>query len=91
MTRKRANVPEAYNNLGVLFLRENKLEDAKKEFQLAIKFNPTYANAHKNLGDTLERLGNIAEARKEWQNQSLSPGSPDKASENRWTSIKAGT
>ena len=52
-------LPDAWNNLGVLATRENRLADAAEDFQQALKLNP-----HHLL--SLNNLGNAYRAEKRW-------------------------
>ena len=42
-------VSSSYNNLGVIYLAEGKLADAKKEFETTLSLDSRHANARKNL------------------------------------------
>lgn len=44
------NYAEAYNNLGIIYLRQNKIDRAEKYFLTAIEYNSDFAEAHNNLG-----------------------------------------
>ncbi len=44
------NYSEAYNNLGIIYLRQNRIDKAEKFFSLAIEYNSDFAEAHNNLG-----------------------------------------
>ena len=44
-----ADLPEAYNNLGLIYAAEGHLEKATKYFHLGIQTNPTYATLYQNL------------------------------------------
>jgi Flp pilus assembly protein TadD len=52
----------AINDLGVVYLKQNRLEDAAAAFSRAIKISPRFAYARLNLGITLNRQGKHAEA-----------------------------
>jgi tetratricopeptide (TPR) repeat protein len=52
----------AINDLGVVYLKQNRLEEAAAAFNRAIKVNPRFAYARLNLGITLNRQGKHAEA-----------------------------
>jgi lipoprotein NlpI len=41
--------PAAYNNLGLLYLREGQTERAKQMWQRALELDPTYEPARRNL------------------------------------------
>jgi tetratricopeptide (TPR) repeat protein len=45
---------EAYNNLGVIAMRDAKNDEAAKHFEKAIDIDETFADAHLNLGIVLE-------------------------------------
>ena len=54
MTYKRVieidpDLPEAYNNLGLIYAAGGNLEKATKYFQLGLQTNPTYATLYQNL------------------------------------------
>lgn len=49
--------PIARNNLGWSYLQDNRLDEALREVQLAIKLKPDYPGAHNNLGAIYERKG----------------------------------
>lgn len=50
------DLPEPYNNLAVLYSRDNQFEKARAALNMAIKTNPSYATAHENLGDIHARM-----------------------------------
>ena len=41
---------DAHNGLGIAYYAQGKFDEAAKEYQEAIRINPNYADAHKNLG-----------------------------------------
>jgi len=43
------DLPEAYNNLGLIYAARGNLEKATKYFQLGLQTNPTYATLYQNL------------------------------------------
>ena len=43
------DLPEAYNNLGLIYAAEGNLEKATRYFQLGLQTNPTYATLYQNL------------------------------------------
>ena len=49
-------LPEPYNNLGVLYLRQGKFQQAKDALEIAVQAHPGYATAHENLGDLYAHL-----------------------------------
>jgi Flp pilus assembly protein TadD len=52
----------ALNDLGVVYMKLNRLEEAAANFQRAINANSRFSHARLNLGITLNRLGKHAEA-----------------------------
>jgi tetratricopeptide (TPR) repeat protein len=44
-------LPEPYNNLGVIYAARGELEKARAALEVALVANPDYATAHENLGD----------------------------------------
>lgn len=56
-----------YVNQGVMFRRNNQLEESVGMFQQAISLNPSSANAHFELGQVLEQRGQANEAMAEYQ------------------------
>ena len=44
-------MPESYNNLAVLYARQNLYDKARMALEMAIQAHPTYATAYENLGD----------------------------------------
>ena len=52
----------AHNNLGVLFLKQEKLYEAAGEFEWARKLMPGHPDPRVNLAITLERAGRTDEA-----------------------------
>ncbi|HEY7396363.1 MAG TPA: tetratricopeptide repeat protein, partial [Gemmatimonadaceae bacterium] len=52
--------PEAYNDLGVGFTRENKPDSAEESFRRAIELQGNYDEALNNLGVAIVRRGDIA-------------------------------
>jgi tetratricopeptide (TPR) repeat protein len=62
-----ADLPEAHNNLGNLFLRRNDLTNAAARFSEAIRLNPKHSSAHNNLGIVLARQNRVPEAIPEFE------------------------
>lgn len=52
----------AYNNMGLAYLKEGKLDRAIYYFQQSIAVNPPFASAYNNLGLALSRQGRVDEA-----------------------------
>ncbi|WP_246316288.1 tetratricopeptide repeat protein [Tepidicella baoligensis] len=51
LTRDYPELPEPYNNLAVLHAAAGQLGEAREALEMAIRLNPQYAIAHRNLGD----------------------------------------
>lgn len=49
-------LPEPYNNLAVLYMRQGLFEQARATLEIAVQANPAYALAHENLGDIYTRM-----------------------------------
>ena len=49
-------LPEPYNNLGVLYAAQGRYDDARRVLETAVLAHPGYALAHENLGDLYARL-----------------------------------
>ena len=43
-------MPEVYNNLGMAFQEQQRLNEAVASYQQAIQLKPDYADAYNNLG-----------------------------------------
>lgn len=56
-----------YTNQGVAQRRSNQLDAAVQSFQQALTYNASSANAHFELGQTLEQQGRVGEAIPEYQ------------------------
>lgn len=52
LTLSYPELPEPYNNLAVLLVRENRLAEALQALQTAVQVRPDYGLALENLGDT---------------------------------------
>jgi Flp pilus assembly protein TadD/peroxiredoxin len=63
--------PEAYYNLGTLYLRKNVLPDARRYLEQTVKLQPDYPEAWNNLGMIAGQEGRSEEAIRNFQ-QSLS-------------------
>jgi tetratricopeptide (TPR) repeat protein len=53
-------LPEPYNNLGVIYADQNQLDKARTAFEMALRTNPSYSTAHENLADVYGRLSSAA-------------------------------
>lgn len=51
LTEDYPEMPESYNNLAVLYARQNLYDKARMALEMAIQAHPTYATAYENLGD----------------------------------------
>ncbi|AJP48068.1 hypothetical protein PG1C_05530 [Rugosibacter aromaticivorans] len=60
LTEDFPELPEPYNNLAVIYAKQNQLENARRALEMAIRTHPSYATAFENLGDIYARLANQA-------------------------------
>jgi Flp pilus assembly protein TadD len=60
--------PPAYTNIGVILHQRGDFAGAVKAYQQALALRPNSIVAHRNLGDTLLRLGKSSEAKASYQN-----------------------
>lgn len=60
LTEDFPELPEPYNNLAVIYAKQNQLNEARHALEMAIRTNPSYATAHENLGDIYARLASQA-------------------------------
>lgn len=63
LSEEQPNLPEPLNNLGVLYASKGQYEEAKAAFEKALKTNPSYAAANKNLSDIYAQLAKKSYAR----------------------------
>lgn len=56
-------LPNSWNNLGIIAARRGSMEEAIKDFQEALRYNPRYLIALQNLGNAYRQLGRWQEAR----------------------------
>ena len=63
LSEEQPNLPEPLNNLGVLYASKGQYEEAKAAFEKALKTNPSYAAANKNLSDVYAQLAKKSYAR----------------------------
>jgi Flp pilus assembly protein TadD len=54
--------PEAYNNLGMIFISANCVEAAEQSLRLAIKLRPNFSEPYNNLGVILQKSKRLDEA-----------------------------
>lgn len=55
-------VADLYNNVGKFFMEKNNYEKAKKAYEIAFEIDPTFFEAHHNIGVTLYYLKRYNEA-----------------------------
>jgi tetratricopeptide (TPR) repeat protein len=60
LTETFPELPEPYNNLGVLYAQQKRYDEAQAALETAIRADPNYAVAHENLGDIYARLAGQA-------------------------------
>jgi Flp pilus assembly protein TadD len=67
----------AYNSLGIVYLEQNKLDQAIASFQRASLLRPSVAEVHGNLGIAYFRAGRRAEAKAAFEHAlKLQPAGP---------------
>jgi predicted O-linked N-acetylglucosamine transferase (SPINDLY family) len=59
--------PFSLNSLGVAYLASHRAKEAKRCFAKALALKPDYAEAHSNLGDALNELGQLQEAERSYR------------------------
>ena len=64
--RRGSRRPEAYNNLGLSYMRTNRPEHAVPQFRLAVSADSTRPDYPQNLGVALFRSGRVDSAREVW-------------------------
>ena len=60
LTEDYPEMPESYNNLAVLYARQQLYDKARMALEMAIQAHPTYATAYENLGDLHVKLASQA-------------------------------
>jgi len=60
MTEDFPELPEPYNNLGVIYADQNQLDKARAAFEMALRTNPSYSTVHANLADVYGLLSSAA-------------------------------
>src|SRR6218665_1281441 len=60
LTQEFPELPEPYNNLAVLYARQNQWDQARATLEMALRANPGYATAQENLGDIYAWLASQA-------------------------------
>jgi choline-sulfatase len=59
--------PMTYNNMGSMFLAQNRTEDAIDALSRAVALDPGLANAHNGLGVAYAKSGDLRRAADEWR------------------------
>lgn len=73
MTQDYPELPEPYNNLGLLYARGGRLDEARVALETALRNDPSHRVARRNLGDVLLRL-----ALQAWEAaDAAQPGDPE--------------
>jgi tetratricopeptide (TPR) repeat protein len=60
LTKDYPELPEPYNNLAVLYANQGQYDLAKQSLEMAMRTHPSYATAHKNLGDIYGKMASQA-------------------------------
>jgi tetratricopeptide (TPR) repeat protein len=61
-----ANLPGAWNNLGIILQEAGKYEESKTCLERALALAPDNASTHNNLANTCKRLRQLAQAERHW-------------------------
>ena len=64
--RKDPNIPMQHLDLGIVYVELDRKEDAKTQFESAIKLAPTNVKAHYHLAQLYRSMGRMAEAKVEF-------------------------
>jgi Flp pilus assembly protein TadD len=68
LTRKYPDFATSFTNLGLLYLKQEKLAEAEQAFKQAITINPADAIAYNHLGVVLRQRGQFDQARQAYEN-----------------------
>jgi len=68
LTRDYPDFAAGYTNLGLLYLKQEKLAEAEQAFNQAITINPADAVAYNHLGVVLRQRGQFDQARQAYEN-----------------------
>lgn len=60
LTEDFPELPEPFNNLGVIYADQNQLDKARAAFEAALRTHQGYATAHENLGDVYAKQSSAA-------------------------------
>jgi Flp pilus assembly protein TadD len=55
------------NFLGICYSQTNRTQKSIESYRVALKLDPTLAEAHLNLGYELQRVGKVTQARTEYR------------------------
>jgi tetratricopeptide (TPR) repeat protein len=66
-------LPEPYNNLAVIYVKQNQFEKARNALEMAIRTNPSYPTAYENLADLYSFFAVEARAKAAQLRQNQSP------------------
>ena len=64
IVKKSPNKARPHNNLGFFYLKSGRLDEAQKEYQKTVEFDPSYYLAWSNLGMVYYEQGRLPEAQK---------------------------
>ena len=65
--KKSSNKSRGYNNVGVNYSLQGRIDDATAMYKTALRLKPDYLDAHNNLGNNYSRLGDIDAAIAEYK------------------------
>ena len=73
LTEDYPELPEPYNNLAVIYVKQNQFEKARNALEMAIRTNPSYPTAYENLADLYSFFAVEARAKAAQLRQNQSP------------------
>ncbi len=66
-------LPEPYNNLAVIYVKQSQFEKARNALEMAIRTNPNYPIAYENLADLYTLFAGYARAKAAQLRQNPAP------------------
>lgn len=79
---EKPNYSEALGNLGLLYRKAGRLDEAEEQYLAAIRAKPSNAEAHNNLGSLVAQKGDLRRAQEHFQNAIAVNPSYDQARRN---------
>lgn len=66
--KSKPDSPIIHNNLGLAYVRVNKINKAVRSFQRAVKYDKSFTEAYYHLGTALQKMGKKKEAVRAFNN-----------------------